>query len=206
MEYKYEIRQHDLGYFFCFPTPPADFLNKYYRDQYFLNVDKRTGFEKVYSPEEVEYFISKIEQKYNIIKKQISGKGSFLDIGCGEGFTMEFYYKKGWNVTGIDYSDIGIKRMNPNQLVNFMMGDSLEFIKQENNNNKKYRLLNMGNVLEHVPDPINVLYNIKTIMDVDSIITITVPNDFSKYQEFLFSKGFVDKKYWVAFPRSSKLF
>jgi hypothetical protein len=37
-------------------------------------------------------------------------------------------------------------------------------------------------------------------MNPNSVILITVPNDFSKVQEELFERGLVEKQYWVAIP------
>ena len=49
---------------------------------------------------------------YNFLKEK---KGRLLDLCCGKGADAIFFHNKGFQVTGIDYSNEGIKQFNETQ-------------------------------------------------------------------------------------------
>jgi len=51
--------------------------------------------------------------------------------------------------------------------------------------NKKYNLINIKNVLEHVVDPEQLIDMVKTITASQGLIRIEVPNDYSSFQNML---------------------
>ena len=83
------------GYYEVVPKPTNEELNTYYEDKYFQN--ERSTYAKYYNDEEITYFNNKIAQKDFIVKGiQGATKSSrILDIGCGEGFTLNYYHEKG---------------------------------------------------------------------------------------------------------------
>ena len=46
------------------------------------------------------------EEELGLLKKR--GAKRILDLGCGDGLTLAFLAGKGFDVTGIDYSEIGL--------------------------------------------------------------------------------------------------
>src|SRR5438034_771164 len=82
-------------------------LEDYYAQKYYQTA--QGSYEAEYPPEEYAYFDNKIEQKIFVINKlfktQENGQRSLIDIGCGEGFTLSHFKKKGWKVVGLDYSE-----------------------------------------------------------------------------------------------------
>jgi hypothetical protein len=77
--------------------PSIEELSKYYSETYYQAA--QGGYEFEYSDEELSYFTNKIDQKYRILKEWIdlSNQSSprLLDVGCGEGWTLDFFFKKG---------------------------------------------------------------------------------------------------------------
>lgn len=179
--------------------PSESYLLEYYKEIYFQN--NKAYYKKKYNSEEQIYIQSKIEQKYaNIIKlrkKRLPGK--ILDIGCGKCEFISFFKKKGWNVTGIEQSEYSLN--NNKGIKNYVLiGNANEIINSLINQNKKYDIVSLNNVLEHLLDPIIIVKLIKKILYKNGILSINIPNDESLFQKYLKKNKLVKKKYWVTYP------
>lgn len=196
---KINLKVHDLGFLQIDPLPTPAELTEYYEKLYYQD-SKSTTYQQSYSEEELQYINNKIAQKAEVLFKKIKSPGSLLDVGCGEGFVLSYFLKLGWSVNGIDYSDFGINSLNPQLSEFFEKGDVYTIIDRKINGGEKYEILWLGNVLEHVPDPIGLLVKLKKLLAEKGSLVITVPNDGSKYQDLLLNEGYVDKQWWVAYP------
>ena len=56
-------------------------------------------------------------------------------------------------------------------------------------NEEKFDLIWLGNVLEHVLDPVDLLLKLRRLVTPLSIVIVTVPNDGNEYQEMLLEEG-----------------
>jgi 2-polyprenyl-3-methyl-5-hydroxy-6-metoxy-1,4-benzoquinol methylase len=175
-------------------------LEEYYSKKYYQ--DNKGSYEISYSPEELKYFHNKTEEKYWIINKLIGSenKKRFLDIGCGEGFTLKFFKDKQWNITGIDYSDFGCKKFNPDCVSSLLIGDIYQQISPLIKSSTKYDVIWLDNVLEHVLDPLHLLKECKKLLDKDGVLVIEVPNDFSTLQKHLINNKHINSEFWVVIP------
>jgi 2-polyprenyl-3-methyl-5-hydroxy-6-metoxy-1,4-benzoquinol methylase len=187
----YEVEQH----------PTTAELEEYYSEKYYQT--NRGSFENEYSESELTYFQNKIEQKYWVINNLIDpvdSRKTFLDVGCGEGFTLNFFKKKGWKVTGIDYSDHGCKKFNAGCLPDLLVGDIFHNISYFVELNKKFDVIWIDNVLEHVLEPLNLLKECNSLLDEDGLLIVEVPNDFSILQKYLLSNKYIDSEFWIVVP------
>jgi SAM-dependent methyltransferase len=91
----------------------------------------------------------------------------------------------GWTVYGVDYSSAGIQKHNPSVMPFVKIGDALENIEECIRKKIFFSMINLGNVLEHVPDPILLLKKIQKLLLSDGILRIVVPNDNSEIQDLL---------------------
>lgn len=105
----------------------------------------------------------------------------------------------GWEVSGVDFSNTGIDRNNPELVPYVRTGDAVKDIELQIKNKSKFNLINLDNVLEHVTDPIKLLENLSKILSNNGLIRIEVPNDNSKLQELLNSYGSLNYE-WVHPP------
>ncbi|MDQ2085622.1 class I SAM-dependent methyltransferase [Herbivorax sp. ANBcel31] len=96
----------------------------------------------------------------------------FLEIGCGEGYMLIDSNKTGWNVYGIDVSDNRINEARNNR-INFEVGNLLE----KNYESESFDFVYMDSVLEHVPDPVKYMDEIKRILKKDGLLYLAVPNE-----------------------------
>lgn len=177
-------------------------LEEYYAQKYYQTA--QGSYEAEYPQEEYTYFDNKIEQKIFIINKLFntpeSGQRSLIDIGCGEGFTLSHFKKKGWKVVGLDYSEFGVKKFNPHCLPDLITGDIYQKMLPIVNSNTRFDVVWLDNLLEHVIDPLFLLKELKKLLKVDGVLVIEVPNDFSVLHKHLMEKNYINDEFWVVIP------
>ena len=188
------------GYLRVDPLPSTAELSAYYSSDYYQNPHGTYASE--YTLDELEHKAIRNQFLFRVLADQVSHSKNFtfLDIGCGEGFLLATFAKNGWNVLGLDFSSYGVAKFNSSLLKNLIVGniyDSIESLVEEK---KKFDCINLGNVLEHVVSPVSLLERIRNLMSQHSRLLITVPNDFSKLQEFLQDRNMIEKQHWIAVP------
>lgn len=137
--------------------------------------------------------------KLHLLKKWRCQKSptSMLDIGSGEGYALAFFKEHHWNVTGIDLSAYGMRQHNPDMEQYFIQGSFETVIERLAIERKTYDFINADNVLEHVPNPEKFFRQISGVCHKDSIVCVTVPNDFSLLQQIAYDMGRIDDAFWV---------
>lgn len=196
----FNVRLNSYGYYEIINKPSEQELNDYYEKKYFQ--EHKATHKKVYDKDEIYYIYTRLERKLNIID-EISPRhsfSSFLDVGCGEGWALDFFNKKGFDCTGIDYSSFGLKMQNPQFLKNTVIGNIYRIVADFAKAGKKYDIILLDNVLEHVMDPLVLLRSAHSLLTDNGILIIEVPNDFSKLQLHLIENGFIDRPFWIAYP------
>lgn len=190
----YTLVQNKLGYREISPKPSAEELGKYYNQKYFANPD--TQYQPSYAPDELRHKYIRCREA-EFFKPDVK---TVLDIGCGEGFTLDYFSKKGCKVKGLDYTLDGVNHFFP-ELKPYVHGGNLfEEIEKLTLNHETADLVICENVLEHVIDPIGLMTSIKKLMAPGSVCRLVVPNDFSLLQNHLVKVGLASADYWVAYP------
>ncbi len=200
------IIKNKYGYFSVENPPSQTELEEYYVKKYYQ--EAKGGYEIEYDEAELKYFNNKIAEKAFILEENLDKTfpKSFLDIGCGEGWALKFFKKKGWEVLGLDYSSNGCQKFNPECMENLLAGNIYENINKLIEQGKKFDVLWADNVLEHVIDPGSLVNDFKKIITLSGILVAEVPNDFSIIQNYILDKGYVDKKYWIDIPEHLSYF
>jgi len=109
------------------------------------------------------------------ISQFIKKNDEVLDIGCGTGDYLLEMAKYGVKLNGFDYSEYAIERAKKrliSQKVNLKVS-SVENFKNE----KKYDLILISEVLEHIKDDSRVLKKIVNFLNKKGKIIISVPFD-----------------------------
>ena len=196
------VEGNDLGYFQLSKMPSKEDLSEYYREKYYQQQLRTHRTE--YSEEEIKYRRNKLEQKHHVFKaltqEPSSKEMSFLDIGAGEGFAMKYFHDLGWNVLGIDHSSHACKTHHPDLISKYLIGDIGDSVFQLQQSGKKFKLILLDNVLEHMLSPAEVLGSVRELLDKDGVLVIEVPNDFSLFQNHLLDKRKIPSAFWVVEP------
>lgn len=195
------VVKNKYGYYELIDKPNLQEIESYYKNEYYQI--PKGSYQKKYSVEEIEYINNKLRQKYIIANSILNPEAinkKFLDIGCGEGWSLKFYSNLGWEVTGLDYSLYGCKQFNNQQQDNIIEGDIYLNIEDLIEQGKKFNCIYLLNVLEHVIEPLNLLENCYKLLSDNGVIVIQVPNDYSAVQRNLLSCGFIDQEFWISMP------
>jgi 2-polyprenyl-3-methyl-5-hydroxy-6-metoxy-1,4-benzoquinol methylase len=158
-----------------------DILRLYYAsDKYISHTDGRSNwFEKLYQT------IKKVtlKNKWNLITNQVSKKNiSILDIGCGTGDFLTLGNNL-YNVIGVEPNESAKAIAEKKGLqIYSTLDEVLE---------KKFDVITLWHVLEHVPNYDEYLIKIKSMLNNDGILIIAVPNYNS------FDAKYYDN-YWAA--------
>ena len=98
---------------------------------------------------------------------------SILDIGCGSGKISKELIKKGYQVTGLDFSEKAVEKARA-QGVQARRANLDEGIPESN---ESYDIIWAGDIVEHVFDPIGLLKESARVLKRGGIMLITIPND-----------------------------
>ena len=188
------------GFYQYTPLPSPKEMREYYSQRYYQ--EGKGSYEVSYTEGELKYFRLKaklIYKQLGRLRDLASGK-SLLDIGCGEGWVLDRFLKEGHSVQGIDFSEYGLRSFNPHLQPYLEQGDYNELILEKINSKRKYDVVILGNVIEHVPDPVGLLEMIKSVLMDDGVLIIVAPNDFSILHEHLLTNKFIDEPFWLGYP------
>lgn len=124
-----------------------------------------------------EWWILTYQNHLRIFENLCSGR-KFLDIGSGPGYMLKTAQDKGWDVLGIEPSgdaaeysrSLGVKV------------DKDFFTYEKAKKFGKFDAINLALVLEHVPEPIELLKQIKMMLKPDGVLCVISPNDYNHLQ------------------------
>lgn len=183
-----------------------DSLGQFYKSKYYETRNKKGKTSKYNKSEvfETEIIDDDLWRRHTwfletkkIFEKHIcSHSKSLLDIGCGYGVFLDFMAKEGWEVKGIEPSDIAYNSAKQKGLDVFH-GTLNDYYNK--NSNCKYSCVNLNNVLEHLVNPVGVLELCKKLLHDNGIIRIKVPNDFNKLQ-LIANRKVKNKNWWILYP------
>lgn len=194
------IKKNKYGYYEIQEKPTLEELSEYYNKKYYQ--EEKNAYQHNYSEAEIQFLHNKISQKHLAFSKKLKGKDSYtlLDVGCGEGFCLKHFKELGWEVTGCDFSDFGIKTHNPDCMQNMLVGDIYEHLSALTKAGKLFDVIWLDNVLEHVLNPLELLVMCRKLSTPNGILIIEVPNDFSTLQNHLLENNLIDNQFWIAIP------
>lgn len=105
-------------------------------------------------------------------QQYLENKNSILEIGAGQGQATFWFDKKGFTVTGIEPDENNVKLINQKlENSNCIVGSAEDF-----HIDKKFDIVWMSHVLEHLINPIKFFDKIKQNLDKNGIFFIEVPN------------------------------
>ncbi len=176
-----------------------------FEEHYFQDYAGATYKKVEYPPEELRFLHNQIEERAYVIEQNLAkmGKGkdySLLDIGCGEGFLLQFFHDRGKRVKGIDIGAYALQHFHPEMLSFFEQGDMETLLPAMAKRGEIFDVVNMDRVLDMVDDVDVCLDKIKEIMGEQSILVIKGANNYSGLQRMLLQRGEMKEEYWLDDP------
>lgn len=148
------------GLLFVFPRPPAQELEEYYRTS---------------DPAYIQGYQDQISRRGRQIlsrAQELKKPGLLLDLGCGYGYFMAQAEKNGWQVAGVELSPAAARFARERFRLDVFAGDMAEAALQE----KSFDLISLQHVLEHIPEPLELLTALRGKLKDDGLLAIAVPN------------------------------
>lgn len=65
---------------------------------------------------------------------------------------------------------------------------------------KKYDIIILRNVIEHVLDPIGLIKSLKEIINPKGLVAFSFPNDYSLVQDLSKKMGYIKEEFWFCPP------
>lgn len=196
---EYTLLENEFGSRHLNPLPPANIVSDYYKNSYFQN--SHSVYRSEYSEPELQQIANESKLRARmLVENNILNPSNFLDVGCGEGWYMDYWQKMGATVCGIDFTNFGVKTHNSHLAQFVEQGDLLPVLTNGLRDHEEFDLVYLGNVLEHVPNPREIIKQSKKRLSREGVLQVRVPNDFSDLQKDLLDKEFVSSEYWVAIP------
>lgn len=188
----------DCSFVHLNPIPRENELKEFYEKQYYKEkrdklkipkkvVKEKLWYEKVVWKDRLDVFDENV-RKY---PKRL------LDVGCGYGHFLKFMKENAWKVTGVEPSPVACKYAKSLNLEVFNM--TIKEFKSQFKKQHFFDAINLDSVLEHLPNPKEVLEISKDLLKNNGVIHVTVPNDFNLFQ--LQANKVVSKpSWWIAIP------
>jgi 2-polyprenyl-3-methyl-5-hydroxy-6-metoxy-1,4-benzoquinol methylase len=194
------LQRHPLGFLELAQKPTPEDLREYYAEKYYQQ--EQANYRKHYPPEELQAIKLRIALRRACALSLLQGTypGNLLDVGCGEGFVLAAFAESGWDVEGIDYSRAGVEAMNPAYSRYVEHGDVFSLLDARIAEGRVYEMVWLGNVLEHVLDPLRLLEALHRLVAAQGLLVVTVPNDGNRYHEHLLATGAIEYPFWIAAP------
>ena len=121
-------------------------------------------------------FLKDISKNYII--NDLNPKVSLLDFGCGLGSTLSAGEKLGWDVMGIEMSRFCIDYCNES---GFNVLSDLSKIPLD----QKFDIITLFDVIEHVPNPLDIFNALRARLNTNGVLIITCPN-WNSLERYLF--------------------
>lgn len=194
------IRRNEFGFYEIKEKPTSEELRAYYAQRYYQ--ENLTTYQPEYPAEELEHLEGKLRLRHWVLEqlREANGPGSFLDIGSGEGWALDYFQRQGWEVLGVDFSSYSLERFHPALRGRLRTGDLYEEVHKLVADGQQFDVLWLDNVLEHVLDPAALLRLCRQLVRPDGMMVVDVPNDFSALQQHLLDSGQIDRPFWVVLP------
>ena len=187
------------GFKHVIPIPSEEFLNDYYT-KYFVKNRPGKFYKKM--EQDVPWLQIMYSEKYDLFEKHLpKSRRSILDVGCGLGYFLKTGIDRGWQTFGVEASieSATYARKFGIEILNEYLNDS-NYLKLG-----QYDVIHMHEVLEHLPNPIEMINVVKKMLNPGGFICIVSPNDFNPLQE-AFIANYKYTKWWISPPEHINYF
>jgi 2-polyprenyl-3-methyl-5-hydroxy-6-metoxy-1,4-benzoquinol methylase len=153
----------DLSYLFPRPTS----FDGVYEEDYFRAYEKM-GMTFPTEGEIRPRYIQRLNQL-----RSITGGGTLLEIGVGHGAFLQSARQQGWKVLGVDISHYAAEYVQNTHGISVHRGTLAEASLPA----ESIDAVHMSHVLEHVPQPVEMMLAIKSLLRPGGVLAIEVPNE-----------------------------
>lgn len=143
------------------PRPVSDEMGRFYTEAYYE--EKRAlvrGLNHLSNQERIRY------------ARRLKPSGQILDIGCGTGTFLTQMVAEGYEIHGVEFSESAIQGLPSSIREKVLVGGfrPLPFP------DESFDLVTLWHVLEHLPNPLETLWEAHRLLKKDGILIVETPN------------------------------
>lgn len=186
------------GFRHAVPLPDSAALEREYRENYYT-LEKPTFLMHAAADQDWS-ILAQTDRLEAFERLLVHGRRRLLDIGSGPGFFVKAAQDRGWEAIGIEPSRQAAahaRRLGVEVVEGFFNAETAPALGH-------FDAVHLNNVLEHVPDPIEILTLARERLASGGLLCIGVPNDFSPLQ-IAAAAGGLDQ-WWIAAPHHLNYF
>lgn len=121
---------------------------------------------------------------FDLIGAYLPARGNLLDVGCGVGLLLDVARQRGYRVCGVEISPYAADIARQRYRLEVNIG-TLQDAKYQD---RSFDVVIMNHVLEHLPEPLAVLSEIRRILKPGGVLAAGVPNFSSIFRRALRSR------------------
>jgi len=156
------VRCPDCSLVLLHPVPEEDTLRSYYNRTYEVNLAKHVkdcqrGAAAVLAD----------------LKERFPKRGRLLEVGCSYGAFLSEARRDGWDVTGIELSETAARHAREYRGLRVLSGQLTDHVEQLGD---KFDAVVLFHVIEHVPNPVQLLQMCRRITKPHGLLILKTPN------------------------------
>jgi len=144
------------------PVPDQEMLGSYYNDSYEVKFDDYIKGVRRRSPKTLDE-----------LKKYFPSRGRLLEVGCSYGGFLDEARRDGWEVTGIELSETAARHARDQLGLKVFSGRLDNQLEQLT---EPFDVLALFHVIEHVPDPVQLLEQCRRLTKHNGLLILKTPN------------------------------
>lgn len=194
------IQCKQCGFIHITPLPAEEELHRIYSEEYYT-VEKPLFI--VQQQEDIDWWRTIFDDRYAYLEEHLGhAERTILDIGCGPGFFLQRGAERGWQGVGVEPSRQASAhaRSLGCEVHTLFLQQAVAGLSE-----RRFNAIHMSEVLEHVPNPLNVCETAYRMLEPGGIMCVVVPNDFNPLQSILHEQQ-GNHPYWLAPPHHINYF
>jgi 2-polyprenyl-3-methyl-5-hydroxy-6-metoxy-1,4-benzoquinol methylase len=160
------------------PRPVFEDLRRRYNDQYFsYEISNERNFFRL-----MEMGLRDI--RFDTLTESLPAPRSFLDVGCATGMLIESMKSRGWDASGVDLCRESAEYGMSHRGIRIHIGT----LEEAGFPDGSFTVVHFSHLIEHVPDPVAYLAEVRRVLKPGGYAIITTPN-VDGFQARLFRAG-----------------
>jgi 2-polyprenyl-3-methyl-5-hydroxy-6-metoxy-1,4-benzoquinol methylase len=166
------------------PRIKNELLYDFYTNDYFYDKNKGYVNYELTAPLRIKTF----QRWWGELKPYVTiSQGNALDIGCAAGYFLDILAQQGWKVEGIELD--GKMRDSVRNRGYTVHETPIEYF----NNDKRYHLITLFDVVEHLPSLHSDFQKLSQLLEMNGLLVLVTPN-MESLQRKLFGKRWFQLK------------
>ncbi|MBM3316769.1 MAG: class I SAM-dependent methyltransferase [Candidatus Eisenbacteria bacterium] len=190
MPFRYEFKERRLigvrcpgcGLVFIDPRPSDDELRELYAEEYFTSCSDtcgahgRTPYLTAVEDAGAEREAA-AERLDALLTRALGGRGRLLELGCGPGYLLAEFRRLGWEIGGLEISSYAVAHAREHLGLEIVCGD----IAPGHFPGGSADAVIMGDVLEHLPRPLDSLRTVARWLRPGGMLVVAVPSTLNLF-------------------------